>query len=142
MRLYFKKLLNNINYDNLETYKRYNYTEKLLFSQEGIFKINNNNIQKLVINDCEKDVEEYSINSTDFILDLSNNEFVECNKLPYDHKYIDKEISIYSLYNKSKTKLQIEKIDKRITDIFITIDERPIQQLIIADISTLVSLLN
>ena len=73
MRLYFKKLLNNINYDNLETYKRYSYTEKLLFSQEGIFKINNNNIQKLVINDCEKDVEAYSINSTDFVLDLSNN---------------------------------------------------------------------
>tara|TARA_B110000858_G_C17702363_1_gene426572 strand:+ start:468 stop:896 length:429 start_codon:yes stop_codon:yes gene_type:complete len=142
MRLYFKKLPSNINDDNLETYKRYNYTERLLFSYEGIFKINNNNIQKLVINDCEKDVEEYNINSTDFMLDLSNNEFIEGNKLPYSHKCIDKEITIYSLYNKSKTKLQIERIDKRISDIFITIDERPTQKFIIEDISTLVSLLN
>ncbi len=140
MRLYLETLPGKINKDNLEQYKRNTLTENLILSNEGIFKITNNNILKKNINDGT--FRNYNIANNNFILDNSHYSYDKFYKIPFDHSNVKKTIDIFSLNEKSKSKLVIEYIKNNISDIYFDIHDTPNSPLIISDITTLVSLLN
>ena len=140
MRLYLETLPGKINKDNLEQYKRNTLTENLILSNEGIFKVTNNNILKKNINDGT--FRNYNIANNNFILDNSHYSYDKFNKIPFDHSNVKKTIDIFSLNEKSKSKLVIEYIKNDLSDIYFDIHDTPDSPLIISDITTLVSLLN
>ncbi len=140
MRLYFETLPRKINKDNLEQYKRNTITENLILSNEGIFKITNNNILTKKISDST--FRDYSIADNKFVLDNSSYIYDKCNKIPFEHTNIKKNIDIFSLNEKSKNKLVIEYLKNDVADIYFDINDNPDSPLVISDITTLVSLLN
>ena len=93
MKLFFKRLIKNINYDKLEPYKRNNKDELYLYSVEGIFKITKQDILKLEIFDCN--LNDVLIDNIDFIMDNSSIKYHTSNKIPYDHKLIKKKLFSY-----------------------------------------------
>ena len=140
MRLYLESLPTQIHFDDLEQYKRNSVTEEYLISNEGIYKVTNNNILLQTFSD--NTFRNYTINNIDYVLDNSTVGYSTCNKIPFEHKSIKKTICIYSLHSKSKNKLIIETIKKKVTDVYFTLQEYPDNKLVIDDITTLVSLLN
>ena len=139
MRLYFDSLPKLINTDNLEQYKRNSVTEEYLLSTEGLYKVTNNNILMKKISDST--FREYNINDCKFILDNSTYSFDKCNKIPFNHTYMKKNIDVFSLNSKSKNKLVVESFKNNVVDAYFDLKEYPDNPLVISDISTLVSLL-
>ena len=140
MRLYLDDLPSKINYDHLEQYKRNSVNEQYLISREGIHKITNNNILLQTLSDST--FRNYTINDINYTLDNSTVSYDKCNKIPFDHKSLNKTLNIYSMNPKSKNKLIIESVKKNITDIYFTLQEYPDNKLVVDDITTLISLLN
>ena len=140
MRLYIENLPTKIHFDNLEQYKRNSIDEEYLISSEGIYKVSKNNI--LLQNISDSTFRNYNINDIDYILDNSVISYNKCNKIPFNHILIKKNINSYSLHPKSKTKLIIETVKKNITDLYFLLNEYPDNKLVVDDITTLVSLLN
>jgi hypothetical protein len=82
-----------------------------IYSSEGLFRIQNNNIFQLIPNDISVIYTKY--NNTDFIIDKSYyifNKNIYC--IPYNHIIYNIEKTEYKLDNKSKITLIIEKFTK------------------------------
>jgi hypothetical protein len=76
----------------------------LVYSDDGIFKINENKLQKMNIITDKVDRKQLS----GFIIDRSKIIYENCNYLPYEHIFNKINQFIYKVNDKSKLKLVIE----------------------------------
>jgi len=100
----FKKFIQS-NFKKFDQTKIIEY--KNIYSLEGIFRIQNNNIMKLIPKDCP--IEKINYNKFTFLIDKSKYEFIkDIYYIPYDHIIHNIKQIEYKLNNKSKISLIIE----------------------------------
>ena len=93
--------------DALHKYYNHQTTIIMVYSDEGIYKINENNIQKLnIVTDKTIKIQE------NIIVDESEILFEECNYIPHSHVVNKITKHIYRVSPKSKLNLVIETISK------------------------------
>lgn len=140
MRLVFQEIPKNINFDSIEKFKNKELTITNLYSEEGLFRIQNDKLFK--INIIDNDFTKYSINDIDFLLDKSDIHLKLFNyKIPFNFESKKMVQIIYSLNKNSKIQLVIEHINQKIHDVYFStnydIDNYSIKE----DICTFLSLL-
>ena len=124
MKIYIaNKIMNTIDQKNLEkNLKKFKQNIKdtkyyqLLFSSEGIYKIENNQFYKQIY--VSKDSKKLKFKQIEFICD---NSFVlshDCNKLPYQFNKVKIEEEEYFLENNSSIKLIVERKNNEFFDIY------------------------
>lgn len=140
MKLLFNTIPNTINVDSLEKYRLKQYTETIIYSEEGIFSIQKNTLYKETIEDGSSS--HLIIDDIDFILDKS---IVSRIKFPYKlpFNFLSKKFEkiIYALNPKSRIKLVVEKSSAKIYNIYFITDEDIKNFSICEDIVTFLSLL-
>lgn len=92
MKLYTTKPLS---YNNLNNFNKKSKNYSILISNEGIFKINDENkkIKKLIIKN--DNVEYFNENNIDLILDKSIIEYIDYDKIPYMYTKTDMQEEIF-----------------------------------------------
>ena len=70
MKLLFQTIPKTINVDALEKYRLKQCSETIIYSEEGIFSIQNNSLYKEIIDD--ETSSHFTIDGIDFILDKTN----------------------------------------------------------------------
>ena len=125
MKIYIDCNLNsNINIEKLNELTNYNYSInfiKEIYSNEGIFNIINNKINKLVIND--NPITIIKINNINFLVQLNNDIYIEnLNYIPYDFK--ENNIKLYKFTNISNSifSFYFKVINNKIKDLYFTIN--------------------
>ena len=78
-----------------------------VYSEEGIYFIDNKNINKLIYNDKKSERMINYIDNHHFILDKTIIQKLEAYQLPFDHIVLQNTEYIYSLNNKSTIKLHL-----------------------------------
>ena len=105
-----KKINHNFLVKNIITYKD-------IYSTDGIFRIQNENITKLIPQDIK--CEYVTDNNIDFIIDKSDFIFRKnIYSIPYQHIVLDIEQVEYKLYKNSSISLIICNHNNRIIDIY------------------------
>ena len=123
MKIYILTNLKKINIKNLNNLNQTKVLEyQNIYSSEGIFRIQNNNIYKLIPKDYP--LEKITYNNLNFILNKNNYKFTEIMYYtPYNHiKYDIKEIE-YKLDINSKLSLIIEYNNNNINKIYFSTNE-------------------
>ena len=115
MKIYVKNLIpKNINIDSF-TKKITNYKD--IYSNDGIFRIQNNNIYKLIPQDIP--CEYFNYKNMDFILDKSNYIFRKTiYYIPYKHKVYNIQQIEYKLNTNLPVSLIVQYIYSKIIDIY------------------------
>jgi hypothetical protein len=132
MKIYIPKL--DININNLENYCKYNNNFKIIYSNDGIFKIHNNNINKLNITD--KSIETILVNGITLFIDKSTISMVSnITTIPYIHKSIDIDEIKYKMTTKSTLALVVQYSKNKIIDTYFECNDNIINNNIINDIS-------
>jgi hypothetical protein len=132
MKIYIPKL--DININNLENYCKYNNNFKIIYSDDGIFKIHNNNINKLNITD--KSVETISVDGITLFVDKTTISMVSnITTIPYRHKTIDIDEIKYKMTTKSPLALVVQYSKNKIIDTYFEYNDNIINTNIINDIS-------
>ena len=117
MKIYF--LSKTINTNKLENYIFKNLSYKLIFSEDGIFKIFNDNIYKITI--IDKPIVSIKINNNDLLVDKSLNiDNKDVHTIPFNHKVIDIKEYIYKIDNKSNVSLNILYNKENIFNFYLT----------------------
>lgn len=114
---------------------------KDIYSTEGLFRIQNNNIIQLIPNDISVIYTKY--NDTNFIIDKSYyifNKNIYC--IPYNHIIYNIEKTEYKLDNKCKISFIIEKCDDCIKDIYFITKEEIFHDYLKSNILEYISLIN
>ena len=124
----------DINTNKLMNYYKYNNEFKIVYSDDGIFKINYNNIYRLNITD--KPIETISINGAKLYIDksiisMSHN----ITTIPHKHKLIDINEIKYKETEKSEISLIIQYSKNKIIDTFFLLNTEIIDNNIINDLS-------
>lgn len=124
----------DINTNKLMNYCKYNNEFKIVYSDDGIFKINYNNIYRLNITD--KPIETISINGAKLYIDksiisMSHN----ITTIPHKHKLIDINEIKYKETEKSEISLIIQYSKNKIIDTFFLLNTEIIDNNIINDLS-------
>lgn len=132
MKIYISK--RDININSLENYCKYNNNFKIIYSDDGIFKIHNNNINKLNITD--KSIETLSVNGIALFIDKSIISIVSnITTIPYKHKTIDINEIKYKATTKSLLALVVQYSKNKIIDTYFEYNDNIINNNIINDIS-------
>lgn len=132
MKIYIPKL--DININNLENYCKYNNNFKIIYSDDGIFKIHNNNINKLNITD--KSVETITVDGITLFVDKTTISMVSnITTIPYRHKNIDIDEIKYKMTTKSPLALVVQYSKNKIIDTYFEYNDNIINTNIINDIS-------
>lgn len=132
MKIYIPK--RDINVNNLENYCKYNNNFKIIYSDDGIFKIHNNNINKLNITD--KSVETISVDGITLFVDKTTISMVSnITTIPYRHKTIDIDEIKYKMTTKSPLALVVQYSKNKIIDTYFEYNDNIINTNIINDIS-------
>jgi hypothetical protein len=132
MKIYIPK--RDINIDNLENYCIYNNNFKIIYSNDGIFKIHNNNISRLNITD--KSIETISVSGITLFIDKSTISMVSnITTIPYRHKTIDIDEIKYKITTKSTLALIVQYSKNKIIDTYFECNDNIINNNIINDIS-------
>lgn len=140
MRLVFQEIPKNINFDSIEKFKNKELTITNLYSEEGLFRIQNDKLFK--INIIDNDFNKYSINDIDFLLDKSDIHLKLFNyKIPFNFESKKMVQIIYSLNNNSKIQLVIEHVNQKLHDVYFTTNYDIANYSIKEDICTFLSLL-
>ena len=140
MKLLFETIPKTINVDALEKYRLKQSSETIIYSEEGIFSIQNNSLYKKIIDD--ETSSHFTIDGIDFILDKSNITKKKYSyKLPFNFVSKKFEKITYALNPKSKIKLVLEQSSSKIYNIYFITDEDIKNFSISEDIVTLLSLL-
>ena len=120
-----------------------------IYSDDGIFKIGENNLKKIKING--ENVERINIGDTNFIIDESKITYESCNFIPYDHFVHKNTHLIYKINPNSKLFFIIEgNYKKNINTFFVPtdfyfetdIEEKIYNPIIKDDLNVFLSLLN
>ena len=125
MKIYISTNLKKINIKNLNNlYETNNLEYEEIYSSEGIFRIQNNNIYQLIPKDYP--IQKFTYNNINFILDKSIYKFSEkiyC--IPYNHiKYNMKKVE-YKIDVKSSLSLVIKYNNNNvINNIYFTTKEK------------------
>lgn len=132
MKIYISK--RDININSLENYCKYNNNFKIIYSDDGIFKIHNNNINKLNITD--KSIETLSVNGIALFIDKSIISIVSnITTIPYRHKMIDINEIKYKATTKSSLALVVQYSKNKIIDTYFEYNDNIINNNIINDIN-------
>ena len=124
----------DINTNKLDKYYKYYNDFKIVYSEDGIFKINNNNISKLNITD--KTIESISISGTKLYIDKSIISFSNnITTIPLRHKLIDINEIKYKETEKSQLSLIIQYSKNKLIDAFFIINADEIDDNIIIDLT-------
>ena len=123
MKIYISRNIKKINIKNLNNlYEINNLEYEEIYSSEGIFRIQNNNIYQLIPKDYP--IQKFTYNNINFILDKSINKFSEkiyC--IPYNHiKYNMKKVE-YKIDIKSSLSLVIKYNNNVINNIYFSTKE-------------------
>uniref|UniRef100_A0A6C0AYP1 Uncharacterized protein n=1 Tax=viral metagenome TaxID=1070528 RepID=A0A6C0AYP1_9ZZZZ len=114
---------------------------KDIYSSDGIFRIQNDNIYQLIPQD--KPIEKTTYNNTEFIIDKSYFSFRnEIYCIPIIHLEFNIEYIEFKLNNKSKISLIIEKTNNIIIDTYFYTKENNLHNYLKDDILLIHSLLN
>ncbi len=124
----------DINTNKLMNYCKYNNEFKIVYSDDGIFKINYNNIYRLNITD--KPIETISINGAKLYIDKSIISISDnITTIPHKHKLIDINEIKYKETEKSEISLIIQYSKNKIIDAFFLLNTEIIDNNIINDLS-------
>ena len=140
MKIFFDTIPQKINLDRLYKFKKSTINQNEIYSNEGIFIIKNNIINKIIIKDDPQSNIPIEINNNKFILDNSKIEYKQFYKIPFEFYKLEKKIEEYLLYDKCRVKLVIEFVGDNITDIYFTSSLDIIDDFIKNDIISLLSL--
>jgi hypothetical protein len=116
MKLYLKDI-QNLNTKNIKQYKCATSKIEKLFSDEGIFLINNNKYKKELSQTGVIKTVNYD-NKNDLIVDLSKVYYEDEYKIPFDHIYVEYTKETFTLRDKAIVKLNIIYSNKLITDAY------------------------
>lgn len=117
MKLYISDLdISKININLINHYLCNEIDYTLLYSQSGIYKIINNKLYKLIIND--KDIEKYNIDNINCLIDNSEIIYDEYYQIPINHYEYKYKVLEYELGKKSPIKLIIELHNNNIIDFY------------------------
>jgi hypothetical protein len=109
-----KKLTKKISL--LKNYQCDTRQNMFIYSDDGIFKIGDNDLKKIKI--TGESVEKIKIGDIQFIVDKSKITYENCNSVPYDHICHKTTHLIYKIHPTSKTFLIIEGNYTKNTDLF------------------------
>ena len=134
MKLYITAVTpEKINKNVLFNYNKTVKNIKTLISEEGIFRIYPNKVERMEIND--KPIENINILNLEGILDKSTiNSVEEISQVPISHTVSEWTYTYYSLRPKSLVKFVIGEIDNTIGDVYFEIDSNEISTNIEEDI--------
>ena len=124
MRIYLDKLWLNINFDNINNILSSSEELIYLYSNDGIFIIQNNRIMKIEINDGEiNEIKDYidNINITIDTTIIKKSRDVVSN-IPFNHIKIDKKVNYYKLREKSPLTFIVEFIDNNVSDFYFILE--------------------
>ena len=128
---------NIINTKNLyKTTNIYNY----IYSNNGIFILQNNQVNKLIPNDIP--IEIYTFNNIEFIIDYSSYIFRKDYNIPFEHIVYTIEKNQYKHNINSLISLIVEKNNNKITNIYFETSEKNLNQQLKEDIIKYLSLFN
>lgn len=115
MRIYVKNLMpEKINISSIKP-EITHYRD--IYSVDGIFRIQNNNISKLIPQDVTQ--ENFNYNNTEFIIDKSSYIFRKnIYAIPYEHVSYNIEQIEYKLDKKSLVSLVVKYHKRKIVDIY------------------------
>ncbi len=140
MKIFFDMIPQKINLDKLYKFKKSSINQNEIYSNEGIFIIKNNIINKIIIKDDLKSKIPIEINNNKFTIDNSKIVYKQFNKIPFEFFKLEKKIEEYLLYDKCRVKLIIEFVGDNITDIYFISSLDIIDDFIKNDIISLLSL--
>lgn len=130
MKIYIHNTLNNINLNNLKNLEKYiskTVNIKDIYSESGIFRIeNNNNLNQIMIYDGDVYKFENYINNMPIILDKSIVKKIDKNPqhISNNHDTIDYVQQYYSFEKKSPLYLVIELFqDKKLKDLYFRFED-------------------
>jgi len=140
---YFKNV-NETHLKNLNETKTINYQN--IYSLEGLFRIQNNNIMKLIPKDIP--IEKINYNNNTFLIDKSKFELIKnIYSIPFNHTLHNIKQIEYKFNNKSKISLIVEynqnlkKMDK-INNIYFSTNETNFDKILKDNIIEYLSLIN
>jgi len=126
---------------HLNSLERNSTQYKDIYSSDGIFRIQNNNIYHLIPQD--KPIEKSIYNNIEFMIDKSYFSFRnDIYYIPIIHIEFNIEYIEFKLNNKSKISLIIEKHNNVIIDIYFHTKENHLHNYLKDDILIILSLLN
>ena len=130
MKIYIHNTLNNINLNNLKNLEKYIskiVNIKDIYSESGLFRIeNNNNLNQIMINDGDIYKFENYINNMSIILDKSIVKKIDRNPshISNNHDTVDYIQHYYSFQKKSPLYLVIELFkDKKLKDLYFRFED-------------------
>jgi len=134
MKLYIKSITpQKVNLYYLSDLKKKTKNIKTIISEEGIFHINLNNIERVMIQDIP--IENISILNLEGIIDKSTIKPVEIvHHVPYAHYVSDWNYCYYSLRPNALVQFVVGKINNDIKDIYFKIHSNEITASIEEDI--------
>ena len=152
MRIYIDinlKKFDQTNFFKVEQTKILEYQN--IYSLEGIFRIQNNNIMKLIPKDIP--IEKINYNNNNFLIDKSKYEFIkDIYSIPFNHILYNIKQVEYKLNNKSKISLIVEykqslttfdqNIMNEINNIYFSTNEEKLDKILKDNIIEYLSLIN
>ena len=128
MKLHININLNKININKLDN-KNYLLKNKIIFkqiySEEGIYNLKNNNIQKLIIENSE--IQKINLYNIDLILDKENISYKDnISQIPYNHKIFNVEIFQYYINKNDKLTLNLKYLNNKLYDVYFDLKENNI----------------
>ena len=128
MKLHININLNKINInklDNINYLLKNKIIFKQIYSEEGIYNLKNNNIQKLIIENSE--IQKINLYNIDLILDKENISYKDnISQIPYNHKIFNVEIFQYYINKNDKLTLNLKYLNNKLYDVYFDLKENNI----------------
>ena len=141
VKIYIQDLKKHVFNENLiNRHKIRNDQYYYLYSDIGVFKIYNEKIFKLKIDD--NDVNKKIIDGVKLYYDFSKSKEQEVYNIPFSSQQLFITRDVYCLRNKSKLKLNIEKNKGKLFDVYFTSDDTLDEFNLNEDLNTFLAMLN
>ena len=133
------------NHSNLERLEKYFYktqTETIIYSDEGIYQVSNDEIKKVNITDCEVEIKKNYIDELVLYVDSSYQKNISVNQqIPYEHTIVKVKKMHYRLQDNAVITFCIELVNNNIHNYYFLTKENIDNCIIKKDIVTFLSLL-
>ena len=132
-------------HSNLERLEKYFYktqAETIIYSDEGVYQVINDDIKKVNINDCGVEVKKNYIDGINLYVDSSYRKTTSVNQqIPFEHTVIKVKKMHYRLQENAVITFCIELVNNNIHDYYFLTKENIDSCIIKKDIVTFLSLL-